>query len=694
MGIMWGLFFAAVGAAVIFLYLPGFLLLRAARITSLVGVVCAPFVTLVMYGVLSIIYAKVGVFCSWRMLVLPATGMALVFWAASLFFWRAKELVFGYGSSDSEAQGFSIRSLDWLCLGLYVVIGVAVTLIVLVDALDGPNSFVQEFDNVYHLGAVRSFVDAGNWSSLDVSLYPSAAASFNPLAGGEYYPAAWHGIAALLVSFLNAPVTLAANATNVVFTAIVFPSGMFLLMRCLFPSRTRVVALGALCTLAFASFPWGYLTFGPLYSNLSSFAILPAVTFCFISLFAEGSTRRSRVTIGSLFIMGMIGFALTQPNAVFTMGVFLIPFCVHQIIQIADRSFSSHRRSVLAKVGFSTAFLILVAALWIVLFKAPFLQRVVTHSWSAYSGKVQALVDVATLAFNQPAAQIGLGVVVALGVVYTLYHRKFLWLSCSYALMVVIFIVGTTSDNLPKFLLAGFWYTDSYRTAASAAFFAIPLAALGLTMAASALRAALSWAARKQGMRQPCILLSTCVAVVGFIVLVFYPSYEISGVFGVQTAFGSVHDRLAFMNNASCDNIYSPEERAFVQEVKRIVAPDALIINEPNDGSAFAYGVDDLDIYYRHLRSYGGDDESEDSVVIRNGLNQIESDERVRSAVEHIDAQYVLVLDQGDVHAQQPYLFTYSASDWVGINAIDDTTPGFSIVLSRGDMRLYRIEPF
>ena len=32
-------------------------------------------------------------------------------------------------------------------------------------------------------------------------------------------------------------------------------------------------------------------------------------------------------------------------------------------------------------------------------------------------------------------------------------------------------------------------------------------------------------------------------------------------------------------------------------------------------------------------------------------------------------------------------------NDWKGITSITDTTPGFKVVLSEGDMRLYEIEP-
>ena len=63
----------------------------------------------------------------------------------------------------------------------------------------------------------------------------------------------------------------------------------------------------------------------------------------------------------------------------------------------------------------------------------------------------------------------------------------------------------------------------------------------------------------------------------------------------------------------------------------------------------------------------------------------------MRSALESVGADYVLVLDDERVAADRAYLFTYDPALWQGILSIDADTPGFELVLSEGDMRLYRI---
>ena len=138
--------------------------------------------------------------------------------------------------------------------------------------------------------------------------------------------------------------------------------------------------------------------------------------------------------------------------------------------------------------------------------------------------------------------------------------------------------------------------------------------------------------------------------------------------------------------------VYDAEERAFVREVKKVVPDDALVLNVPDDGSAFAYGTDELRVYYRYLRTYGEENETQESKAIRTGLNELASNEDVRSAVEHVGAEYLLLLDRKGVPGERRFLFTYEDGEkWNGVESVQDDTPGFEVVLSRDDMRLYRI---
>ena len=101
--------------------------------------------------------------------------------------------------------------------------------------------------------------------------------------------------------------------------------------------------------------------------------------------------------------------------------------------------------------------------------------------------------------------------------------------------------------------------------------------------------------------------------------------------------------------------------------------------------------MDGLNVYYRYLRTYGGDDETGESKLIRTRLDELASNDEVREAVRNVGGSYVLQLDQGKGEAS-PRLFTYeNGKNWQGLESIDDDTPGFEVVLARDDMRLYKI---
>ena len=136
---------------------------------------------------------------------------------------------------------------------------------------------------------------------------------------------------------------------------------------------------------------------------------------------------------------------------------------------------------------------------------------------------------------------------------------------------------------------------------------------------------------------------------------------------------------------------YDEGEQAFVEEAMALLPEGAVVANDPNDGSAFAYGLDGLNAMYRYLSGYGGSGESSASRAIRERLDDVGTDEEVREALRQTGVRYVLLLDQGPDQASQPHLWTYRPEQWPGLNGIGDGTPGFEKVLSRGDMRLYRV---
>ena len=127
------------------------------------------------------------------------------------------------------------------------------------------------------------------------------------------------------------------------------------------------------------------------------------------------------------------------------------------------------------------------------------------------------------------------------------------------------------------------------------------------------------------------------------IVFLFMPNFLLRGIIQVQTPFG-YFDEMMYqyysMDQGDDEVIFSESERKFVTQVKEIVG-DKVVYNLPYDGSFFAYQSDGLHTIYRLPYAKSWPD--------------------------------------------------YLPENWTGITRITEDTPGFELVLSEGDMRLYKI---
>lgn len=726
---MWTQFLLAVIVGVLFLYLPGLAFGRALRLSGVACVACAPLFSVAVCQVICIVLGMAGVACSWALVLFSALALSLAVAAAGEVLARRRvrngtrgvsgaharvgrangrqeQVAGGAQASDAAADAteggcvsrMSAVRFDWLCLAGYVVAGVVVGLYAFVAPLGDPTQFAEGLDNAHHLNAIRSFVDSGVWSSLSVTLYPEGAgADIDPMPGVSFYPSGWHMVAAMVVQLVGCEVVVAEHAVNFAFIAFVFATSMFLMMRVIFRGNRVVVALGTLLAFSFAMFPWSFTYFGPLYPNLASYAAMPAVAACFIAMLEDGVARRERVSRGVAFFVGMVALVLLQTNAVFSVAAFLIAFCVWRVWSAS----SDVSRGV--RVARCAGFVVFALAVWTALFYAPPLRAVVTHEWVAFESYRHGVFDVATMGFRG-TMQLGLAFLALVGAVSTLGRgggRRYVWVTASMTLFGIMYVVDVASNDFIKFFLTGFWYTDSYRVAASAVLAVVPLASWGAYCVLRAARSGLAHVMEGAGLeasggrrrggaaRVPGALACALVALIA--ASVYAPGSVQLGDYRLSTAFQNTRDAFGGAMDTSVARVYDLDEQAFVDKVAEVVPEGAGIVNEPNDGSGFSYGTDGLNVMYRTMRDVGGSGESEQSALIRERLDEVASDDEVRDAVHDLGVEYVLQLDHAGGDEDATFLFCYEPQEWEGIDAVDDVTPGFEVVLSEGDMRLYRI---
>ena len=319
------------------------------------------------------------------------------------------------------------------------------------------------------------------------------------------------------------------------------------------------------------------------------------------------------------------------------------------------------------------------------------MQGTVGFWWSSEGTLFQAFVNCFDFSFSSGGmAQLLIPPLFIVGILYSFRENRNRWLCASFIIGAIIIVITKGTDWPLKSVLSGFWYTDGNRVAAICVLASMPLTVLGCHRILSFLCDRIE--------RCYCFEYWSAGTITTFLLLIasimiYAPNYDIYGHFDITTAFGNTSAAQVDKYTLTAPNFYSGEEQDFVNEVKKVVNSEDVILNNPEDGSFFANSVSDLNVYYRTTHVGEKNNDTRDSQLVRTKLNQVSVNSEVRQAVQKTNAKYVLILGQGGRrNKDHPYYLYYKEKLWRGINRIRDDTPGFTVVLSKGDNRLYRID--
>ena len=681
---IWLWFAAAILAVALILYMPGFFLLRAFGQSSINAFVFAPPLVLALYAIIEIVLSGLGIRGSWCTIFLPVLVIAVVVFLLPLLLKRKKE----------ERTSYSLSYLSntrayWGMLALYVAVGAVVTSVIFCLHMHRPDSYTQLYDNAWHMGIIQKFLINGDFSTVK-------AGDIVATSGSTFYPTGWHSLVALAASLTGEAVPISINASIVVILGLVYPISMFALMSRISENNRNFIIAGAFTVPMFAAFPWRFLTFGPLYSNLLSFSIVPLVIILALNMVEAKRVLKERLFTILVFVWSIVGVAATQPNAVFTIGVLVVPYLFLQIpAYLTYFKVMKNRKVIGSIVGVALA--VAIAGFWALLYNAKFMQRTVTWQWPSFEGKTQALIDVAFVGFHDAEPQILLGILIFVGVVYTVFHKRMLWMTSAYLIMCVFYAISSSTEGFLKNVLTGFWYHDQYRLGASAVFYGAVLAGIGLwNVLAVVVEVVPETLIGVKNAKNQCLLSMICILLI--VLVNFFPSFHLSGKGDYVTPFGAITRDISYWNSSDQPKSYSAAESAFVAKVKKIVPEGEVVLNQPYDGSAYAWGQDSLNVYYKAWEGNWMGSPTEDNCQISKSLDKIAESNKVRRAVQRIGAEYLLILDRSDFSnvkdnddLVQSIYASYSKHNWEGIDNITDKTKGFTVVLSQGDMRLYKI---
>lgn len=661
---------------------PGWLTLGMLGLKADLIVPCTSAVSICFYVVSGVALDLLGI-TGWPALLCTALLLSLI--AGGIL----KAILRRAAPIAGQSRNHGRRRLLELCVG--IAFSLVVICFIFIWPMDGLDSFVQFDDNVTHLGLVTSMVNGGSFSIFSTTSYPgSLPAAQIPIHSSGFYPNGWHILVALSSALSGATSPVAENAANVALVAVVFPAGCSALLMRLFPdSRGIGVAAGAVC-LASAAFPLRMLTVHGPFPNVAAFCLIPSVCTLFISAFPyskDGPRLRGRYV--PAFLLAAIGGAATHPNMVFSSALLLTPYLVCRVIpRIAASSKRARTPHLTTLLQVAVCFLIIVV--WVALQRTSVFSSVVNFIWESTREPLDALASVVNAGFFLDIPQYLLALLIALGFGRCVRERQHAWLAVSYALVALVFSLGLALDFETRKLFTGYWYNDPERTSALLAIAAVPLSALGLQWAASLVAHVLGSLLRRPELAPTATGVLAVVLGIPFSQVNY--SVEKPLIADVEeSAFSFAEGQVAGTYNFTDVNIYTQEERDFVQRARDLIPDGALVLNFPFDGSVFSYASERMNVYYKSCRTSG---DTADSELIRTRLNRIASDADVLEAVRNTGAHYVLVLDSGGLLTESDDIYTYLGTCrdgmWDGF-LIDEDTPGFSCVLSEGPLALYEI---
>ena len=692
----------AVLAAMI--YLPAYLALRGLNFERTLSLAFAPLVSLPFFSIEAIGLAKMEIPCSWTILVTPLVLLGAIGLVALIIrnlkdtqVAREKSL----GLQPNILQMFAFLGAGLIAMGLFYLY-----------PLGDAGAFICGNDIAHHLNLTRSFIDSGNWSTLETTTTPGET--------GSFYPSLWSLMAALCMGCLDVPVTVASNATNACIIGVIFPLSMYAFALRVLRGNDIAIYLCAILSMSFFGFPWEmFVRKTLLYPNAIGFALMPgfltACMCCFqdqirfvhthndkvhvtsstLARKAEVNRKNRHLAIG-LSIMGLAAIAFAHPNTVFTSIVFLSCYGFHIIAHSITNAGLQDAKRIFTTIVVCAVYIAACVAIWIMMASLPFLQSVVTNAYDASSDLPHAVLKLIILKSPHIGAQYPLALLVACGLVFSLLDKNRRWITLPFVLAVALYLANAVlSDGTFKHLVSGFWYNHPTRLFASMTIFAIPVASMGAEGIVHLLeRARKSKGQTDKGHGRHVHNLETHnlhpIAYIGLAAILVTAIFVLPLPLPRATNFhGFVNDMQSYNDPSSETSFLTQDERYFLAEVAETIDAkgNGRILNLPHDGSVFAYALYDEDTMIRDL--YGSPDEA--VLELTQHIDDVGSDPAIVHTAEELGVAYVVRLDDSESDNSTIYQNRYDKATWSGILGITDDTPGFETVLKKDDMRLYRI---
>lgn len=649
-------------ACIALLFIPGGILAASLGLRGLPLLAAAPVLTVSISAVTAIVCGKFDI--PWS--VLP---LLLVSGLVSAIAWLLQRIL------DKRRE---IHSAPWVFhvtrAGVGQSLGLAAGAFLIIWQLGrvfgAPENISQTFDNIFHLNAIRYVLETANASSLTLT---------NMTNGGNppyFYPAAWHGMVALVVQLTDAPIAVAVNLFNMVVASLVWTLGCMLLTRTIVGRNPWIVGFAGVLAACFSSFPILLLDFGVLYPNFFAVAMIPlalSAVAVFFGVDVDTEPKWPAMARFSIAPVSAIGIAIAHPNGAMTLVALSVPIA---LVSFCHRYVGSGLWKKRPRETAAVVFGLLVAiALIILLWKVvrPPAEAAVWDRIQSPSGAVGEIIT--NSAMNRPEAWV-LSALMLVGIYAAIRTRSHAWLLCCFAITAALFIVVSgVEPGYWRSVISGVWYNDSYRLAAVLPVTALPLAAIGFGWLLQTVcrfpsviephnEHGTGFTPRPSSVRQTAAGILT-------IVLLTIPMQG-------SPMKGAVSHAAQVYTETPSSALVSSDELELINKLDHIVSPNDVIAVSPWTGAAMAFALADRRTTSMHtLSAY-----SSDVTIINNALRDAKTNPEVCPAVKATGVRYALDFGSREVHGGH--------HDFPGLDNLQES-PAFELVTQVGDAKLYRL---
>lgn len=640
------------------LWIPGWGVLFAAGTHRKDRFILAPLFSAALVGSAAVAAPFVGMKWGWLPLLL-ATGIAMV--VAVLFRFRGRSVL-----TSSPVETPSNQGIFW---GALVAIPVSIWIFLKgIGALAHPP---QTWDAVFHLNALRWIYDSGDASSLHLSALSSHLSPAEAAQGG-IYPAGFHAMSYL--GWVTDPV-VTVNLFVLLITAVIWPLGMGLLARTIAPEKPFIHTATMALAVAYTSFPERPSSYGTLWPNVYSYALVPLMLVLLIRWFGRTMQPAMQVRTTVALLVGAVGVGTAHPTGVLVAFIAAIVLLVDLLVRLVTRKY----RLNLWQLGFLTFILVALSVVGYYASKLSVWATVIgwerqpIGSFKRESFGAVFDAQLSWMGYGDAYPDWILGILTLLGALVALYYARYRWVLFTWGIYCYLF-VASAAIHVPGYALVAPWYSDAVRLGAMIPLLGAFLAALGLNLVAelgvkllNKVSFTAAWGESKTSKLVPALAL--LLAFVG------------TNWFGYYGGVGALQMNYRYQPASILGALVSPEEVEFIRTLPKIVEPGATIATDPRTGGSLIYGYTGLPVVHRHLDGTW----DKDQWIISHLFDKRDTDQRVCERLSKYNVKYFYTDD-----------VTYWRTNAIhrvfdGFYEVGKNPTGMELIAEKGSARLYKI---